>query len=165
MSHVALIAGVVITGSIVGVAAPQHQPPDPVKWALEIPAGRSIRRGETLQVRLTLTLEPDWYIYALSQGPGGPIPMSVSLPAGSAFGLSGKIEEPEPLVGFDSTFNVKTRTHGGRATFSFTLPVRVKSDAPPGPNALSVEVEYQACTKTLCLRPATAVVTLPVEIA
>ena len=149
-------------------AVPPQRPPadpaDPTTWtATAVVAGRPVRAGDAFRVRLTLTVKEGWYVYAVSQGPGGPIPMSVSLRGLQRLELSGNVVEPEPHVARDAALKIESRTHAGRVTFG--VPIRVKKDAPSGTTRLTIEVEYQACTKTLCLQPMTKVVTIPVTVA
>src|SRR5579884_2423107 len=78
----------------------------PVHWSARAPAG--VRHaGATVRVRLTATIDPDWHVYSLTQKPGGPTPLRITVPAGQPFTLGGTVTGPTPHVEFDPNFSMQ----------------------------------------------------------
>jgi thiol:disulfide interchange protein DsbD len=133
---------------------------DPVHWRAEATSRRP-DAGGTFDVAVTAAIDDEWHLYSVTQGPGGPIPTSVTVRGGQPFSRGGPIRGPEPATGFDPNFGIQTETYEGSVTL--VVPVRVAAAAPAGA-ALTLAVTYQACTDRQCLPPATVTLTLPVSV-
>lgn len=154
-----LLAG---TGAVLMAQSPPG-PPSPVVWTVAAPAKTDpVAPGGRVEIAVRATIEPGWYIYATTQPAGGPTPLRITVPEGQAFTAAGAITGPEPKRAWDSAFEIDSAKHDGTATF--TVPLRVDGKASAGPATLDVLVRYQACSETLCLRPKTETLSLPLAI-
>jgi thiol:disulfide interchange protein len=125
-------------------------PERPVLWSLAAePEPESPGR---LQLVLQAAVEEGWYVYALSQPPGGPQPLDIQLVEGSGFTIAGDIAAPRPRTYPDRVFNLLTAIYRGQS--SFTIPVATES-APLRVESIGVAVQYQTCNARYCLPPRT----------
>jgi thiol:disulfide interchange protein len=136
------------------------QADDPVKWSAKV-AAKTVRPGATLDVTVTGVAEDEWHVYSVTQGPGGPVPTTITIGPRALFTRAGAIRGPQPTTAFDPNFEIKTETYDGR--FALVVPVRVSPDAPASAATLHIEVGYQACTSRLCLPPRTVTLAVPVK--
>jgi thiol:disulfide interchange protein len=136
------------------------QADDPVKWSAKV-AAKTVRPGATLDVTVTGAAEEEWHVYSVTQGPGGPVPTTITIGPRALFTRAGAIRGPQPTTAFDPNFEIKTETYDGR--FALVVPVRVSPDAPGSAATLHIEVGYQACTSRLCLPPRTVTLAVPVK--
>ena len=128
---------------------------DPVHWIAAVTAKR-IAAGGTFDVSVTATIEEEWHVYSISQGPGGPIPTTIAIPADQPFSRAGAIRGPQPVTAFDQNFDIQTETYD--TTVTLTVPVRATASR----GTLRLVVGYQACTNRLCLPPRTETLTVAV---
>jgi DsbC/DsbD-like thiol-disulfide interchange protein len=148
---------------VVVAAAPMAGQVRPVAWTAAPVAAHVVSPGASVQVRLTAVIDHGWHIYSITQGPGGPIPMRVALATGQPFGLADAVHGPRPTKRFDPNFGIDVETYDDTATF--TLVVRVASDAAAGSDTLAIKARYQACSATLCLPPRTETVLTALTVA
>ena len=138
-------------------AAALAQVPGTTKW--EAIAQPLNKQGVSV-VNLTAQIEKGWHIYALSQPPGGPIPLRIAVEPGTPYELAGNITGAIPQKHRDPSFNLETQFY----TDGFTLKVPVKV-APGAEAAVPLAVRFQMCSDTTCMPPKTvhlvATVTLP----
>ncbi|HEY7543767.1 MAG TPA: cytochrome c biogenesis protein CcdA [Blastocatellia bacterium] len=137
---------------------------NPIRWSIKPPAVKGpLKPGDKFSVKLTAEIDAGWHLYSLSQPAGGPIPTRITLAAGQPFKLAGKVASPAPLVAHDPNFDIDTEFYEGTATF--TLPVKVETDAKPGKAKLQVSAFFQSCNDQFCLPPKTVNLDVPIEIA
>jgi DsbC/DsbD-like thiol-disulfide interchange protein len=98
-------------------------------------------------------MKPGWHVYALDQGPGGPVPMRISLPE-HVFVMDGDIDSPTPKIAFDPNFRIEVRFYEDEA--AFTLHLKNGSQTLSEPLKVFVDVSYQACTQQMCMPPKVA---------
>ena len=146
----------------VGVANAQAPPRPVVAWSLQSANGTEVERGGRAEVSLRAAVERGWYVYAATQPAGGPTALRITVPDGQPFALAGPVKAPAPKRAWDAAFEIESAKHDG--IVNFTLPLQVAAGAEPGRRTLSVEVRYQACSDTLCLRPRTETLSLPFDI-
>lgn len=121
----------------------------PVSWDLRIESTPPLHRGERISLQVSATMDPGWYIYSLTQPPGGPTRTTVTLQKGESFQLDGPIGAPTPESYPDRNFNLYTETyHSG---VIFTLPARVAPGAHKGRQPLTTLVRFQTCNDRVCL--------------
>jgi thiol:disulfide interchange protein len=132
---------------------------DPVHWSAAV-AARRVTAGATFDVTLTAVIEDEWHLYSVTQGPGGPIPTTVTV-AGQTFSRAGAIRGPRATTAYDPNFEIQTETYDG--TVTLVVPVRLAPDAAGTSAMLRLRVGYQACTNRLCLPPSTITLTVPVS--
>lgn len=129
-------------------------PKNPVRWSID--GGRSARTvmpGQTVVVVLEADIEKGWYIYSLTQKPGGPNPLRIQLVGAADVGMRGGIRAPTPLVKFDKSFGIETELHYGKPRF--IVPLGVPAGSLAGKREFQVTARYQACSDTVCLPPRT----------
>jgi len=143
---------------IVAITAGRAAAQTPVHWSLKVaPAGAPVP-GTTLTATAIAEIDAGWHVYALTQGPGGPHALEVSVQKSPVFSLAGRPTSPPPTKAFDPNFNMETEFHEGSATI--TIPIKVAKAAPGGAATLKVDVSFQTCNERLCLPPATETLTV-----
>jgi len=148
VSRFRLVLGLALA---LGVAVPAAAQ-DPVHWSLKTAAKGPLKAGSLVTVTATADIDAGWHMYALSQGAGGPIPLTLTFPGGGPFTLDGAIVVLTPAdTKLDPNFNIDTDFHEGRA--SFALPVRIAAGTPDGGHVLKVVANFQTCTDKICLPP------------
>lgn len=146
-----ILLALLLFPTVAGTSAP---PLKPVRWTLiggESP--RTVLAGKSVEVVLTAEIADGWYIYSLTQKPGGPYPLRIQLSGAADVGLRGAIRAPKPTTRFDPNFGIETELHRGKP--AFTVSVGVPAGSLTGKRELSVSARYQACSETLCLPPRT----------
>jgi thiol:disulfide interchange protein len=133
---------------------------DPVHWSAKT-AATAIRPGGTFDVAVSARIDDEWYVYSVTQGPGGPVPTSIAVGPKALFSRSGAIRGPDPTAAYDPNFEIRTEKYDG--AFTLTVPVALAAAAPGAGGTLSVAVTYQACTNRLCLPPQTETLRVPVK--
>jgi hypothetical protein len=93
------IASLPVRSQVPGMSFAVQKPaaPPPVVWSAPAAAVAGTSGGK-LSANLVVTIAPGWYIYALSQKPGGPTPLEITMPATQPFKLGGTIVAPQPDV-------------------------------------------------------------------
>ncbi|MEW4569046.1 cytochrome c biogenesis protein CcdA [Tautonia sp. JC769] len=113
------------------------------------------RPGEVVEYRVSVTLDPTWHIYAISETiPEGvaAVPTRFDL-----FGLGGL--EPAGEWSSDREAHVPEEVSGVLAYDYFedevvwTLPLRVPADAAPGERTLRTQIQFQLCDPKSCKPP------------
>lgn len=133
---------------------------DIVRWTAKAPPA-AVRPGGTAAIELKAEIEAGWYMYALTQLEGGPPPLEIALAKGQPFTLDPKrIDAPLPAVtkgvgGEPDSFHYDDKV-------TLTVPVDAAKTVKPGKRTVSIEVTYQVCSGSICLRPATT--TLPIAL-
>jgi hypothetical protein len=140
------------------------QPAGPViRWSATPPAA-PVRAGGTTKVTVVADVQPEWHLYALTQPKGGPLGLQIKAAKGQPFEVqTSKITAPEPKSAADENFKLETRYYDTRT--AFTVPIAVAASAAAGQQMLALEVRYQACSDTICLRPATYTLQVPVMVS
>lgn len=132
-----------------------------VELKLDGPA-QSVKPGKKFDARLVAKIEDGWHVYGLTKIPSGPIPTQITLEKGQPFTLAGEIGTPVPTIDRDSAFGVDVEFYTGDA--EFTLPIKVDPKARPGTRQLAVNVRFQVCSGSICLRPQTVKLTVSVKV-
>lgn len=132
---------------------------DPVSVTATI--DESARAGEVVHLKLTVTMDDEWHIYALDDAGEGPIATSITI-SGDAVSRQGKIDEPKPVEKFDEGFGTVTRYHEG--TTHYNIPVQLDGNIKPGTVIVSATINYQVCNAAICYPPKDVTVDVPVVI-
>jgi DsbC/DsbD-like thiol-disulfide interchange protein len=153
--HVLIVA---VLLSLVSV----QRPADVVKWSATAP-GTAVTSGGEAKITLTAKIESGWKLYALTQPAGGPVPLTIASPKGAALTVVRKrISAGLPKSHKDENFKVDTLFYEDDARF--TVPVTVPKTAAAGRTAVPIDVTFQACGESICLRPFTERVTVNITI-
>lgn len=138
-------------------------PLKPVRWAVVGGSeSRTVAAGKAVEVILEAEIAKGWYIYSLTQKPGGPIPLRIQLQDGADVGMRGPIRSPRPIVKFDRSFGIETELHRGKPRFA--VPLGVPAGSLGGKRDIVLAARYQACSDTLCLPPRTEKVAVSLRI-
>lgn len=134
---------------------------NPANWTVSSVSGL-LQPGSTDTVHFAAALDSGWYIYSLTQKPGGPTPMSVTIAPSPPYTLVGNVIGPTPVVIFDKEFGINSERYMGNPSFTalVSIPSGSRSRA-----SLDLKVRYQACNATLCLPARTTTLTTPVKVA
>jgi len=113
--------------------------------------------GQTGKLAITATIAPDWYIYSLTQKPGGPIKSKIVLETGTGFEVAGNFaptEAPKQKKDPEAFDNLEIETHAGSVTWVADLRIAPGTD----PSKLNIRGHLlsQACTTGSCLPPSPA---------
>jgi DsbC/DsbD-like thiol-disulfide interchange protein len=145
------------------ILAPSAQrPTDIVRWTAATPS-KAVAAGGTVKIELTAKIEDGWKLYALSQPKGGPVPLEILLEKGTPFTLLQKqITGPLPKVEKDDNFNLDTQYYEREA--AFTVPIMVPK-AASGKQQVPLDVTFQACGASICLRPFTQRISVDINVS
>jgi hypothetical protein len=135
---------------------------DVVRWKATGPAG-PIKSGTAASIELKAEIDDGWYMYALAQPEGGAPPLEIAIAKGQPFTLDrNRIDAPVPDVTKGTSGEPDTFHYDGKATF--TVPVETPTSVKPGKHTVSIEVTYQVCSGSICLRPATTTLPIPLTV-
>ncbi len=112
---------------------------------------QSIVPGTAFAVMLTAMIDPGWHVYALTQGPGGPVPTRISLGAGLPFAFVDSVAGPAPVLRFDPNFGIAVEMYEGTAQFA--LPVRAAADAKVERGTVAVNVSLPGMQRYVLFAP------------
>ena len=138
--------GLLILGTLGSLANAQN----PVSLSMSVTPA-SVPAGGSGTAKITANIEGGWYMYSISQGPGGPIPTRITVGDGP-FKLAG-VSGPKPKTKMDANFGINTESYAGSAVFN--LKFNAPADTPAGPQTLNASVRYQVCNDSVCLPPKT----------
>ena len=107
-------------------------------------------------------VEEGWHVYALSQKPGGPIPLRVSIEDNPVAGLAGAPSGSTPETRLDPSFNLQTEFY--TSSFAVHVPITLKPGTTTGNQQIPLSIRFQACSARECKPPKTIHLTVPVEV-
>ncbi len=147
-----------------GVAAPvtAARAQSPVDWSAVSPAA-AVPRGGVIHVALKAVIAPGWHMYSLTQPPGGPVALRITLLPGQTLAAAGGVQGPLPELENDPNFGMQVQTYTHAAEFA--VPLRAERNAPLGSTTVEISARYQACNATLCLPPHTVKMVVKVNVA
>ena len=132
------------------------QTPDPrVDWSA------SWSNPTTLE--LSGRVEDGWHVYSLTQRPGGPIPLRISIDDNPTASLAGPPSGSRPETRQDPSFNLQTEFY--TSAFSVQVPIHFKSGAGSGSKLIPVSIRFQTCSIRECKPPKTIHLSVPIEVA
>ena len=139
-----------------------QRPADVVKWSATGPE-KPVSAGSEAKVVLNAKIQSGWRLYALTQPVGGPVKLAIATPKGTPFTVaSRRIVAPAPKVHTDENFKLDTQFYDADTTF--TVPVSVSRKITAGPQQVPIDVTFQACGDTICLRPFTEHLTVSITV-
>jgi DsbC/DsbD-like thiol-disulfide interchange protein len=115
-----------------------------------------------VKVQLTATIQSGWKLYALTQPQGGPKPLAIEIADGAPFTIARKqIVAPKPKTLKDENFDLQTLYYDTQAVF--TVPVSLPASIS-GKAEIPLEITFQACGNSICLRPFTEKISVPLTV-
>ncbi len=134
----------------------------PVHWSLKVSPSGPVKPGSTITATATAQIDSGWKVYSLTQAPGGPHALVVTVKKTPVFGPGTTATSPLPSRAFDPNFNMETEYYADAAVI--TIPVVVSKTATGGTAILSIDMSYQTCNDRLCLPPAVETLTQRFEV-
>ena len=141
-------------------SAAAQKPDDIVKWTAKGPEG-AVKPGGTGTVELSAKIEEGWVLYALTQPANGPIALEVAVAKGQPFAVDAKkIEAPLPAskktdVGSENYYESQVK---------LGVPLVAAREIKAGDHTLPLEVTYQVCSGSICLRPHTETLAISISV-
>lgn len=121
----------------------------PIKWTATAQKSANAKQSSRLLARVKAAISPGWHLYALDQEPGGPVRTAIQVPDGQPFTLSGQVQQPQPMMGFDPNFDIPVRYFEHEAVFR--VPVAATTGSRSRAHSIVVAVSFQTCNERLCL--------------
>jgi Disulphide bond corrector protein DsbC len=133
-----------------------------VDWVASWKASSAVKPGGRGDLELSGVVQNGWHVYALTQPPGGPVALRVSIDDNPIAGLGGAPSGSAPESKHDPSFDLETRfyTH----SFAVRVPVNLKPQADAGKQLIPVSVRFQACSARECQPPKTVHLSVPVDV-
>jgi thiol:disulfide interchange protein DsbD len=123
------------------------------------PSRTEVPAGTAFEVRIPLSVEPEWHVYSVDEKNG--IPTSVKVPEWPE-GLSGGATVITPEAHEYGPEGFRQMVHDGEIVVALT--VNVAADAEPGARELAGTVHWMACDAGSCLPPAEAAWSVEIEV-
>jgi hypothetical protein len=136
--------------------------PQPVQWKASLAPETPLKAGDRVNIDLSGAVEAGWHVYALTQPPGGPIPLRVSVDENDVAQSRGEPTGAAPIKKQDPSFQLETQLYEG--DFTLQLPILVKHPSA-GKQLIPLSVRFQACNDRVCMPPRTVRLSLPVQVA
>jgi DsbC/DsbD-like thiol-disulfide interchange protein len=137
-------------------------PLQPVQWAASAIPKTPVKQGSRIEIDLSAEVQQGWHVYGLTQGPGGPTPLRVTLDENGVVQTVGVKSATAPVKKHDPSFNIETDFY--TQSFSLEIQTQVKQHAAAGNQSIPVSVRFQPCNDRICLPPRTVHFSVPVEI-
>jgi thiol:disulfide interchange protein DsbD len=146
-----VIAIALVIAWILSARAPvAAQATNPTQWSMAA-LGPEAVAGKTFDAVISVTIDSGWHVYSLTQKPGGPTALVITVPDKQVFASAGSAAGPLPHISFDPNFGFDTETYTERAEFQ--VPVKSAAGASLTGETLRIVVRYQACNERLCNPP------------
>jgi len=125
----------------------------PVKWSY---ASKKVDAKHAI-IYLKADIDEGWHIYSVNQPPGGPLKTSVKLEQNGAFGLNGKVTEPQAEEHFEKAFGINVFYFEKSVIFQQKILLKQSNAAITG------KLSYMACNDHQCLPPEELDFEIPVK--
>lgn len=129
------------------------------KWSAKAVTA-SAAPGGTIEVKVTADINEGWHVYSATVMEDLPVTTTIEFAEAAALVRKGNVRQPKPIVKHDPNFGVDTEYFEKNVTF--TVMGKVKADAKPGKQKVTVEVTFMACNDRMCLPP--TLVELPIDV-
>jgi thiol:disulfide interchange protein DsbD len=144
-----------------GLSAAQVQN-QTVKWAASVISTAAAKSGGNATLEVSAQVREGWHVYALTQPPGGPTALRITIDQSEAAQVTGPASGTVPEKRHDPSFDLETQfyTHA----FALRLPLHVTQQASAGRRqVIPVSVRFQTCSDRECQPPTTVHLSVPVE--
>jgi thiol:disulfide interchange protein DsbD len=111
------------------------------------------KTGQPAQLFVTATIQPNWYIYSITQPPGGPVATSIRLQPSPQYRLVGDFQATTPpKKKMEPVFdNLVVESHDDRVTWY--APIQFANGVDPSTLKISGSVNAQPCDADSCQPP------------
>jgi hypothetical protein len=137
-------------------------PMQPVQWAGTATPKTRVEKGSTIEIDLSAEVQEGWHVYGLTQVPGGPTPLRVTLDENGVVQIVSIKSGTASVKKHDPSFDLETEFYP--RSFSLDIQTQVKQQAAFGNQSIPVSVRFQACNDRTCLPPKTVHLSVPIEI-
>src|SRR5688500_4496528 len=145
------LAAFALALTIVGPALHAEKSEEVVRWSAKAPAP-VVKPGGAIAVELKAEIDAGWHLYALTQVDGGPRPLVIEIAKAQSFTLDkDRISGPLPTVIKGTGSEADSFHYDDDVTL--TVPVKASKTAKAGKCTVPLEVTYQVCSGSVCLRP------------
>ena len=110
---------------------------------------------------MSARIEEGWHLYSLTQPPP-PDPTVISVARRAAVRAERRGRSAASREGLRRGQGADTEYYTEAVTFR--LPLAVEKSAKPGDHKVTVTAKWQACNGSLCLRPQTTTIEVPVQL-
>lgn len=140
-----------------GNSLAQAPPNGTVQWTATLGA----TNGSEATLQVSGAIEDGWHVYALTQPPGGPTALRVTVDDNELAQAAGTPSGTSSQKRRDPSFGLETRfyTH----SFTIRLPLQLKQPAATGKQLIPVSVRFQTCSDRECQPPTTVHLSVPLS--
>jgi hypothetical protein len=149
-----------------GTCAMAQTPAPSVQWSASVKSLGADANNARATLVLSALIPEGWHVYALTQVPGGPTALRVTLEQGAAAQVAGAATGTTPETRHDPSFDLDTQFYTHAFSLNFPLKTQGPSQgAPPllGTPPLPVQVRFQLCSERECQPPKTIHLFAPIE--
>jgi DsbC/DsbD-like thiol-disulfide interchange protein len=119
------------------------------------------KRGEAVQVKIPLTVQPGFHVNSNTPSDEYLIPLKLTWKSTGAL-EAGPVVYPKPAMEKYEFSEKPLSVFTGK--FELTAHFKVAAGAPAGPGAAVGQLRYQACSDKACYPPKTVEVTVPYSV-
>ncbi len=137
-------------------------PSETVQWAGSVISNAAVKHGGAATLELSAEVREGWHVYALSQPPGGPTALRITLDENKVARAVGAPSGTTPEKQHDKSFDLETQFY--IHSFALYIPVYVKQQPAVGRQQIPVSVRFQTCSDRECLPPRTVHLAVPIDV-
>jgi hypothetical protein len=154
-------SALLLTAYLCGLSSAQV-PSQTVQWAASVISSAAVQGGTNATLEVSAHVQEGWHVYALTQPPGGPTALRVSVDENEFAQLAGIPSATVPERKHDPSFDLETQfyTHG----FTLHLPLHITQPTTTGRRAIPVSVRFQTCSDRECQPPTTVHLSVPLDV-
>jgi hypothetical protein len=133
-----------------------------VDWTASWSTGTAVEPGEQGTLELSGVVQEGWHVYALTQRPGGPTALRISIDDNPVASQVGAPSGTTPESRHDPSFDLDTQFY--TRSFAVHVPVTVKPGVATGGQVVPVSIRFQTCSARECRPPMTIHLSVPIEV-
>jgi hypothetical protein len=120
---------------------------EPIVWSASY-------QHENKKILFNAVIEKGWHVYSQFIDPSaGPVPTSFVIDSSNGFSLTGRVEEPKPIVAFDKSFEAEVAYFEKNVTFEQKINVFDST-------LVTARITYMLCNDEMCLPPTETILTI-----
>jgi len=135
--------------SVSSAQVPNHT----VQWAASVISTSAVNHGGNATLEVSARVQKGWHVYALTQSPGGPTALRITVDDNDVAQIAGTPYGTTPEKKHDPSFDLETRFY--TRAFALHLPLHVTPQPTTGSQVIPVSVHFQTCSDRECLPPTT----------
>jgi Disulphide bond corrector protein DsbC len=133
-----------------------------VHWAASVKSSAAAKQGARATLEISADVQDGWHVYALTQPPGGPAALRITLDENPVAQAAGAASGTAPQKRHDPSFDLETQFY--MHSFALHVPVRVNQQLPVGGRLIPVSVRFQTCSDRECRPPTTVHLSVPINV-